>query len=193
MIHSAIYSGFCCGYYPVNAENTEYRSRLLRFYGVCVLSYRLTYGLISGKVTSVFQRMTILMFLLAGILRAGILMIGAPDNTGCDDVVCQPVVVESSCCGEPAAVVDMDEYCPMSGGPCRCGVTPGDDRSPAPDAPLQRSETQITLGFSTAPVQICVWTVSSDEHSTPMAGLVGNLHALRTHTETQAILGIWRT
>lgn len=137
--------------------------------------------------------MTILILLLAGIPWVGIRMIGAPADTGCTVMVCQPVMAESGCCEDPSTVVDMDEYCPMSGGPCRCGITPGNDRNPAPKAPLQRSDTQITLGLSAKPIQICIWTVSSDDHSTPMTGLVGNLHALRTHCETQAILGIWIT
>lgn len=137
--------------------------------------------------------MVILVLMLAGIPRVGIGMIGAPTGTGCDDMVCQPVVVESSCCSDAATAVDMYEYCPMSDGPCRCGITPTDDRNPAPKAPIQRSETQFTFGLNAQPVQICIWTVVSDDHSTPMIGLVGNLHELRTHSETQAILGIWRT
>ena len=145
------------------------------------------------RLNRMIRMLTILILLLAGIPRVGIGIIGAPADTGCNDIVCQPVMVGSSCCDEPSTGLDMDEYCPMSGGPCRCGITPGDDRNPTPKAPIQRSETQITLGLSEAPVQICIWTVSSDEHSKPMAGLVGNLHSLRTHSETQAILGIWRT
>lgn len=137
--------------------------------------------------------MAILIFLLAGIPRVGIGMIGAPADTGCNDVVCQPVVVESSCCSGPTPVVDMDEYCPMSDGPCRCGVSPDDDRNQPPEAPLQRSESQITVGLTAASHQVCIWTVRRDQQSAAMAGLVGNLHALRTHAETQAILGIWRT
>lgn len=137
--------------------------------------------------------MTILILLLAGIPRVGIGMIGGPADAGCNDVVCQPVVVESGCCSVISPVVDMDEYCPMSDGPCRCGVRRGDDHNQSPEEPLQRSETQITLGLTAETRQICIWTVRRDEHSAPMAGLVGNLHALRTHTETQAILGIWRT
>jgi len=137
--------------------------------------------------------MTILILILAGLPRVGIGMIGAPVSTGCDDMVCQPIVIESSCCSEQAPIVDMDEYCPMSDGPCRCGITPTDDGSPAPQAPLQRSETQFTLGLSAKPLQVCIWTVNPDEQLILMTGLVGNLHALRTHTETQAILGIWRT
>jgi hypothetical protein len=137
--------------------------------------------------------LTILILLLAGIPRVGIGMIGAGGDAGCNDAVCQPVIVESSCCGDPAPAIDMDEYCPMSGGPCRCGVSPGNDGNQLPEAPLQRSESQITLGLSADPVRICVWTAINDEHYAPMEGLVGNLHALRTHTETQAILGIWRT
>ena len=139
------------------------------------------------------RMLTILILLLAGIPRVGIGMIGAGGDAGCNDAVCQPVIVESSCCGDPAPAIDMDEYCPMSGGPCRCGVSPGNDGNQLPEAPLQRSESQITLGISADPVRICVWTAINDEHSTPMVGLVGNLHALRTHSETQAILGIWRT
>lgn len=137
--------------------------------------------------------MTILILLLAGIPQVGIGMLGAPADSGCNHAVCQPVVVESNCCSEPEPAVDMDEYCPMSGGPCRCGVSPSDDRSPAPKAPLQRSETQITLGLSTQPVRVSIWTTSDDKHSAPFVGFVGSLHSLRTHTETQAILGIWRT
>jgi hypothetical protein len=144
-------------------------------------------------VTTVIRLMTILILLLAGIPRVGIGMIGAPADSGCNDAVFQPIVVQTSCCIDSEPVVDMSEYCPMSGGPCRCGITPGDDRDPLPVPPLQRSESQITLGLSDSPVQVCNWLVSKDEHSTPMPALVGSLHSLRTHAETQALLGIWRT
>ncbi len=149
--------------------------------------------------------MTILILLLAGLPQVGIGMFGSPMDTGCQHAVCQPVVVETSCCFEPTPSVDsaadsvadtvvgMDEYCPMSGGPCRCGITPNDDRNPVPMAPFQRNETQITLGLFAQPFQVCIWTTSDDEHSRPILGLVGNLHALRTHAETQAVLGIWIT
>lgn len=139
--------------------------------------------------------MTILILLLAGIPRVGIGMIGSPRDTDCNDMVCQPIVVqkETSCCGEPDPVIDMDEFCPMSNGPCRCGVSPTDDHDRKPIDPLQRNESKITLGIFKAPVQICIWTTINDGHSGTMSGLVENLHALRTHAQTQAILGIWTT
>lgn len=136
---------------------------------------------------------TILILLLAGLPRIGVGTISVSADTGCNDVVCQPVVVESSCCDDPEIAMDMDEFCPMSGGPCRCGITSDGDRNQLPPAPFQRGETQITLGLSAESLQVGIWTVSSDEHSAPLIGLVWNLHALRTHTETQAILGIWIT
>lgn len=159
--------------------------RSTRCHLICVLH--------TVRVARMIRLMTILILMLAGIPRVGVGMIGGPVGAGCSDMVCQQVMDESSCCEESAPVLDMDEFCPMSGGPCRCGITPGDNRNPSPKAPLQRSETQITLGLFAEPRQLCIWTVARDEHPAPMIGLVGNLHALRTHSETQAILGIWRT
>tara|TARA_A100001391_G_scaffold204724_1_gene201475 strand:+ start:1608 stop:2036 length:429 start_codon:yes stop_codon:yes gene_type:complete len=138
--------------------------------------------------------LTILIVLLAGLPRVGLGLIEAPADTGCSDMVCQPVIIEKGCCSEPAPAQDMSVYCPMSDGPCRCGVDRNDDPQRAPEAPLQRSDSQITLGLSRAVAQVCIWSISDDgQTDRPMIGLVEHVHARRTHSETQAILGIWRT
>lgn len=137
--------------------------------------------------------LTILMLLLVGLPRVGVGIIGMQAQTGCTETVCQPVVVQVSCCGLETPAQDMDEYCPMSGGACRCGVSPADEPERGPKAPLQRSENQITLGLSFASVHVQSWKNDRDACSVLRSGLIANLVSLRTHNETQALLGVWRT
>ncbi|MBL4808730.1 MAG: hypothetical protein JKY43_01565 [Phycisphaerales bacterium] len=144
--------------------------------------------------------LTILILLLAGLPQVGIGMTGMTGMFGasaghdCADMVCQqPVIAPTECCDESEPVVDMDEYCSMSGGACRCGVAPADDRVPNPKAPLQRSDTQITLGLSKALVELPRWNTPADAGQAVATDLVVGLASLRTHNETQALLGIWQT
>ena len=138
--------------------------------------------------------LTILILLLAGLPRVDIGMFGSSAGHDCTEMVCQqPVIAPSGCCDEPAPVVDMDEYCPMSGGECRCGVTPDEDRTPTPKAPFQRSDTQITLGLFEASAEIPSWTTSAEIKHGGATDLFDGLASLRTHNETQALLGIWQT
>lgn len=142
--------------------------------------------------------LTILIFILAGLPRVGIDMIEASFGHDCSEMVCQHTEIEppmSECCDEPAPVLAViDEYCSMSGGDCRCGVSPDNDHAPGPKAPLQRSDTQLTLGLSaTGSVEVPSWAVASDYGLAGIAGLIDGLASLRTHNQTQALLGIWRT
>lgn len=138
--------------------------------------------------------LTILILLLAGLPRVDIGMLGSSVGRDCTEMVCQqPVIAPSGCCDEPVPVVNMDEYCPMSGGPCRCGVAPDDDRTPTPKAPFQRSDTQITLGLSDLSAEVPSWNTSADIEHGIATDLVDGLASLRTHNETQALLGIWQT
>ncbi len=144
------------------------------------------------------RTLTILILLLAGLPRVDIGMFNSSTGHACTEMVCQepviaPVIAPSGCCDEPASVVDMDEYCPMSGGECRCGVTPDDDRAPTPKAPFQRSDTQITLGLSDSSVEAPSWGTSADIEHGVATDLFDGLASLRTHNETQALLGIWQT
>ena len=139
--------------------------------------------------------LTILILLLAGLPRVDIGMIGSSAGHDCNEMVCQqPVIASSGCCDEPAPVVDMDDdYCPMSGGECRCGVTPEDDRSPTPKSPFQRSESRITLGLTGSSTEAPSWSSSAGIEHGVVTDLVDGLASLRTHNETQALLGIWQT
>lgn len=107
----------------------------------------------------------------------------------------ESVVTQMSCCDELTQVVEpaveMAEFCPMSGGKCRCGVTP-QDRTPERKDPLQRSDSQITLGLSKVSVELPTWTPNVSLNGAVATDLVVGLASLRTHNETQALLGIWR-
>lgn len=138
--------------------------------------------------------LTISILLLAGLLRVDIGVIGVLDGHDCTEMVChQPVIASSGCCDEPAQAVDMDEYCPMSGGECRCGVTPDDDHTPRPKAPHQRSDSLFMLGLFESSAEIPSWDISASIEHGVMADLVDGQASLRTHNETQALLGIWQT
>ena len=141
--------------------------------------------------------LTILILLFAGLPRVGTGMIGVIGSSAeheCAEMVCQqPVIAPTSCCDEQAPVIDMDEYCPMSGGPCQCGVAPDDDRTPNPKAPLQRSDSQITLGLAKTSVELPRWNTPAEAGRAVATDQVVGLASLRTHNETQALLGIWQT
>ncbi|MBL4698849.1 MAG: hypothetical protein JKX70_08440 [Phycisphaerales bacterium] len=140
------------------------------------------------------RTLTILILLLAGLPRVDIGMFDSSAGHDCTEMVCQqPVITPSGCCEEPAPVVDMDEYCPMSGGECRCGVTPDDDRTPTPKAPFQRSDTHFTLGLFDSSAEVPRLDTSADIEHGVATDLFDGLASLRTHNETQALLGIWQT
>ncbi len=143
--------------------------------------------------------LTILILLLAGLPQVGVGMVGGFGGHDCVEMGCQePVdrrlaVVSTGCCDEPAVVVEADDFCLMSQGACHCGVASDEPHAPSPKAPIQRSDTKPTLGLSRASVEITAWEVFVGDGCAVVTGLVAGVGSLRTHNETRAFLGVWRT
>ena len=151
------------------------------------------------------------MLLLAGLPGGGIGLLQLTQRGGCTKALCQvePVaaqpVMEMSCCSltqafEQSETVDKtadkatnSDYCPMSGGPCRCGVSPADDTPSRPKAPLSSSSSDVLLGLHTDSQRTLNPFADALAESTPTAAFTDGLTSLRTHNETQALLGIWHT
>ncbi len=98
------------------------------------------------------------------------------------------MVIETSCCGESSGV----EFCPMSEGPCQCGISPVPAPERLPDAPLPRTERDSVTGLPNGPPTITP-VIEPDDATPSMASLVVGLRAGKTHNEVQALLGVWQT
>lgn len=145
---------------------------------------------------------TILMLVLAGLPQVGIgafdgAGFSAPCSSRCAPPIIHESVVEHSCCGDMASQeplqLDMDEYCPMSGGQCTCGMAPDPQPTPTPKSPLQSSDSRITLGLTKVPSEVPQWMRSDLQSDHTLAQLTAGLVSLQSHQEKQARLGIWRT
>src|SRR5690606_2253385 len=78
----------------------------------------------SGVASFVIRLVAILLSVTSGGIR---LLPGAASVHGeCGHSDCAAQVETASCCGEPLPAED----CPMSGGPCECGVSPLPDPQP---------------------------------------------------------------
>lgn len=138
----------------------------------------------------------ILVLVASGLPRLGMGFAAGQDH--CGETSCHMSSVEVSCYGEPIPAADSDfccggdAFCPMSGGPCRCGVSPTPAPERLPDAPLPRTDRDSVMGLPNGPPKIT--PVIEPEIATPsVASLVIGLRAGKTHNEVQAILGVWQT
>lgn len=135
---------------------------------------------------------TLILFSLGVLHASGIsLPSGMSDCAtlcGSHERVAQPPV--SSCCPLGDTQTQDDDYCPMSGGPCTCGLSPSDDTTPQEPMPAPQRDRD-SLQMDRAP-PISLRTIPLDIARIPLRSLrVGALHALVSHNQLQAILGIW--
>lgn len=98
-----------------------------------------------------------------------------------------------SCCplGVAMAQAPADDYCPMSNGPCVCGITPDD--APAPSEPMPMpSRDRDTLQMTRAPPAPLV--IIATDLPTPLNAIArtGSIRAPFSHNQAQALLGVWR-
>ena len=79
------------------------------------------------------------------------------------------IETRSGCCDlRPAAA----EFCPMSGGPCQCGVSPRPDPQPNPDAPLPRTDRDSLTAVPAPPIRVESWAEPPLSAATPPDGYV---------------------
>jgi len=145
---------------------------------------------------SMIRILAILVLVASGLPRLGTGFAAGQDR--CGESACHVPVVKVSCCGEPIPPADSDfgcgsdAFCPMSEGPCRCGISPTPAPEPLPDAPLPRTDRDSITGLPNGPPKITP-VIEPDDTTPSMASLVVGLRAGKTHNEVQALLGVWQT
>ncbi len=111
------------------------------------------------------------------------------------------VVPEPSCC--PSGSEDIrpqvdisekdqsDAYCPMSNGPCTCGLNPVNDHTPDEPMPAPQRDRE-TLQMVRGPSRIIqLINIETLELSMPVAQ-TGTILWGFSHNQVQAFLGVWR-
>lgn len=143
------------------------------------------------------RTIAILVLLTASLPGLGTGFAAGQDH--CDETVCDtPAVEVMSCCEKPvpAAGSDFgcgsDAFCPMSEGPCRCGISPTPDPERLPDAPLPRNDRDSVTGLPNGPPKI-IPVIERADTTPSMTSLVVGLRGGNTHNEVQALLGVWQT
>lgn len=139
---------------------------------------------------------TILVFVALGLPRfAG----GFADSqVHCGETTCHTLIVEASCCPTQNVEVFPDSacgsggYCSMSGGTCRCGVSPNPDPERRPDAPMNSSDRDLVISLLNGRARITD-EIDPGDAMPKTAPLVHGLHEGRTHNEVQAFLSVWQT
>lgn len=136
-------------------------------------------------------RLLIIAAFLLGVLYASgfSLPLGAsqaPCADTCGAMHADPVQA-AGCC--PLNVAD--DYCPMSGGPCVCGLAPSPDQPRHDPVPMpQRERDTVQMVRAPPPVGRPVGFVLTSPH---LGALTQHDYlAGFTHNQTQAILGVWR-
>tara|TARA_R110000782_G_scaffold57258_3_gene119541 strand:+ start:20445 stop:20891 length:447 start_codon:yes stop_codon:yes gene_type:complete len=140
--------------------------------------------------------LAITILIAAGLPRLGVGLVAGQDH--CGDTICHEPVIDMGCCGDslPDECSDLDcgseAFCPVSEGPCKCGIseTPAPDR--LPDAPLPRTDRDSPTGLPNGPPKITP-VIEPDDSTPSMVSLVAGLRTGKTHNEVQALLGVWQT
>lgn len=140
--------------------------------------------------------LTLILFSL-GVLHAS--GINLPRVMGEDcAVVCgshwtPEIEVVSSCCplGDQIPQTQSDDYCPMSGGSCACGITPDDDHRPDGPMPLPQRDRDSLQMVRGPPVSIQIITIDLPKRLIALAR-TGSIRSGFSHNQAQAFLGVWR-
>lgn len=118
----------------------------------------------------------------------------------------QQVIVPPSCCPsqsteaqdiETQSIKALDEdsqsndYCPMSSGPCTCGLNPANDHTPDEPMPAPQRERQTLQMVRGPPLTIHLITTDTPKRLIPVA-LTGSIRSGYSHNQAQAFLGVWR-
>jgi hypothetical protein len=140
--------------------------------------------------------LTTILFSLGVLHAAGISL---PDGTsGACAVLCAShappaIEPETSCCALGDAITQPrgDDYCPMSDGPCVCGVRPVDDHLPGEPMPLPQRDRDTLQMVRAPPAPIELVEVITPQRLYAVA-TAETVRSGFTHNQTQAFLGVWR-
>lgn len=140
--------------------------------------------------------LTLILFSLGVLHATGISL---PERAGHDcATICaahelSQIQPEPSCCplGDGMTQAPTNDYCPMSNGPCACGLSPNDAPSPTEPMPMP-SRDRDTLQMTRAPpASLIIITTDLPTRLTTIAR-TGSIRAGFSHNQAQALLGVWR-
>ncbi len=142
---------------------------------------------------------TLILFSLGVLHASGIALPRAAGDdcaTICGSHEAPQVVVTPSCCPSQSTETkstqsQSDEYCPMSNGPCTCGISSNDDHAPDAPMPAPQRERQSVQMMRGPPLTIQIINTDTPKRLIPVA-LTGSIRSGFTHNQIQAILGVWR-
>lgn len=143
--------------------------------------------------------LTLILFSLGVLHASGLslprgMMMSADCTTLCASHAMPEAQPEPSCCplGNAVAQNTKDsDYCPMSNGPCVCGVRPAEDREPTDPMPMPSRDRDTLQMVRVSPVAIQTITIDLPKCLIAVA-LSDGIHSGFTHNQIQAFLGIWR-
>ena len=129
-----------------------------------------------------YRLLAILLILLPGIRGLGALTAQSNEH---GSTACCSTIETTTCCGQVA----IETICARSGGECECAARPTDLPAPAPISLFVQTLGQLYHQF---PELVELSSFLVDEQPQVFARGFDYTTKLRTHNDTQAILGIWR-
>lgn len=118
-------------------------------------------------------------------------------HASCDQICGSHTLVEvalaPSCCplSDAMAHAPADDYCPMSNGPCTCGITPDDAPAPTEPMPMPSRDRDSMPMTRAPPASIELITAELPTRLLSIAR-TGSILAGFSHNQAQALLGIWQ-
>jgi len=146
---------------------------------------------------------TLILFSLGMLHASGISL---PSSTGddcatlCGSHQIPQVIAPASCCPSENTETQStqtqsddqnDDYCPMSNGPCTCGLSPANEHAPDEPMPAPQRERQTLQMMRGPPLAFELITTNPPKRLIPVA-LTGSIRAGFSHNQSQALLGVWR-
>jgi hypothetical protein len=142
-------------------------------------------------------RITLVILIMLGALHASGFSLPTVARDDCA-AICgshskQIVDPEPSCCplGEAADRQLTSDYCPMSDGPCVCGLDSNQERQPIEPVPLPQRDRELQQMVRGPPELVEVTRATLLPHLVSLARK-GSIRMGYSHNQTQAILGVWR-
>lgn len=137
---------------------------------------------------------TLILFSLGVLHASGIALqssMGDDCATLCGSHEPPQVIAPPSCCPLDSTESQSDDYCPMSNGPCTCGISSNNEHAPDEPMPAPQRERQTLQMMRGPPLTIQLITTDTPKRLIPVA-LTGSIRSGFSHNQAQAFLGVWR-
>jgi len=142
---------------------------------------------------------TLILFFLGVLHASGIALpssMGDDCATLCGSHETPQVIAPSSCCPSDntetqSTQTQSDDFCPMSNGPCTCGLNPANEHTPDEPMPAPQRERQTLQMMRGPPLAFQLITTDTPKRLIPVA-LTHSIRSGFSHNQTQALLGVWR-